>query len=407
MNVIIIHDNASITGGAQKVAITEALALKEEGIHVSYFSAVGPVEEALVQADIPVVCLGQGELKASLNGIKGKLTGSVRGLWNRQAYDQLKLIIQKYSPMDTIVHVHGWSLALSPSVFAAIAEMGFRVALTCHDYEIDCPVRTYFNYRTNKMCPHRGMSVKCLCTNCDKRSFAQKWYRVIREYIFYHFLRKCKLSLIYLSEFNKKIIDRDLRVKVGGYIVQNLIDIPETEHIDFVNNRRYLFIGRLNPEKGASIFCEAVRRAGVEADVIGAGVEFEMLKAHYPEIQFHGWMTPEQMLPVIRKARCLVMSSVWYEGAPLTIPEMQCAYAMPCIVPAPSGAVGYIQHGQNGLIFESGNIDELVFCIDQTKEDAVIRSMSDCCWETCDPEQYSAKTHTAKLLEVYEKILGE
>ena len=340
------------------------------------------------------------------HGIGQKMTGAVRGLWNRQSYKSLKKLLRTFDPSDTIVHVHGWSLALSPSIFAAASERGFPVALTCHDYEIDCPVRTYFNYRTNAMCRLKGMSARCLCTNCDKRSYAQKWYRIIRETVFYACLKKCRLTLIYLSEFNKQIIDKDLRIRADGYIVPNLIDIPKAEKIDFEKNRRYLFIGRMNPEKGASLFCEAVRKAGVQADLIGAGAEYETLKAEYPEMTFHGWMTPEQMLPVIRKTRCLILPSVCYEGAPLTIPEMQCAYAMPCIVPAPSGAVGYIRHGENGLIFESGNVDSLVSCIHQTKEDAVIRKMSDGCRENCDPGQYSSQVHTEKLLSVYEKILG-
>jgi hypothetical protein len=63
MNVIIIHDNAMITGGAQKVAITEAVALSEQGYKVIYFAAVGPIDPALLNSKVKVEILGQNELK--------------------------------------------------------------------------------------------------------------------------------------------------------------------------------------------------------------------------------------------------------------------------------------------------------------------------------------------------------
>lgn len=405
MRVVIIHDNASISGGAQKVAITEAVALADRGIDVSYFSAVGPVEFMLSDANIPVVCLNQVELKDQLCGIKNRILGFLRGLWNKESYRQLNSLLSTYDPKDTILHIHGWSLALSPSIFKVISDKRFKTVMTCHDYEINCPGRTYFNYHTNAICFAKGMSGCCIITNCDKRSYAQKIYRVIREMVFYHYARKCDLSLIYLSEFSKRLVEKDLRLKTKGYIVPNLIDIPESEEVLTSQNKLYLFIGRLNPEKGGKLFCEAITKAGVDGAVIGIGSEFASLKKQYPNITFYGWKTQQEMVPIIKHTRCLIMTSICYEGAPLTIPEIQCAYALPCIVPSPSGAADYIQHGKNGLIFRSGDLQDLMSCIGMLRDDKIVESMTNECRTTSNRDAYSREKHVDLLLTTYSEIL--
>ena len=279
--IIIVYDFAYVNGGAAKVAITEAVALADRGYDVTFFAGVGPVDEKLENAGVKVVCMEQTELKDQLNGLKGKLKGAVQGLWNNDAKNKFAELLGSYSPEDTIVHFHGWSLALSPALFSVTAKKGFKIAITTHDYEVNCPVRTYFNYNKGKLCECNAMSCKCVLTNCDKRSYAQKLYRIIRQKKLISLLRKNNVSLICLSEFNKSIIERDLRFDSKRYIVPNLIDIPPKTDTCPENNEYYLFVGRFNPEKGVEMFCDAVSKAGVKGIAIGDGDQMEDLKRKY------------------------------------------------------------------------------------------------------------------------------
>lgn len=405
MNVIIVYDFAYINGGAAGVAIAEALALAEENYHVTYFSAVGPVDPRFEQSKVEVICLNQQELKAQLGGIFPKIKGAVQGVVNPEAVSRLSELLQRFDPRDTIVHVHGCTLALSAAIFSVIKKYHFKAAYTCHDYELNCPVRTYFNYQDNTMCAAKGMSLKCICTNCDKRSRAQKLYRVFREFLLWGFLKGNDLSLIYLSEFNREIMERDLRIPCAGYVVPNVVNIPPKQKIDPASNHRFLFVGRLTPEKGVELFCQAVTRAGVEADIIGDGELYESMRQKYPNVTFHGWKTASEMIPIIQKARCYIMSSIWYEGAPLTVPELQCGYALPCIVPTPCGAQLYVEHMQNGMIYKSNDLEALVSCIEACKDDGLIRKFSENC-EKIDQEQYSGNAHIRALRKAYDSIMG-
>lgn len=362
MNVIIVYDFAYVNGGAAGVAIAEALALAEENYPVTFFSAVGPVDSRLLESSVDVICLHQQELKAQLGGPASKIKGAIQGMVNREAVSRLSSLLKGFDPKNTIVHVHGCTLALSPAIFTAIKKHHFKVALTCHDYELNCPTRTYFDYKAGAMCTLRGMSAQCVCTNCDKRSRMQKLYRVLREYMLWRFIKGSDLSLIYLSEFNKDIMERDLHFKCNGYIVPNVVNIPPKRRISPASNHRFLFVGRLNPEKGVELFCEAVTRAGVEADVIGDGELYESMREKYPNVTFHGWKTQEEMVSIIQKARCFIMSSICYDKT--LVDKVKAVYPdtvhIPYI-PAPSH-LEITSHAHIGIVFYKDDSLNRAYC---------------------------------------------
>jgi hypothetical protein len=59
--LIVVNDHAHINGGAAKVAIDSAVGFARRGWRVTFFAAVGPVEQGLVDAGVEVVLLDQPE----------------------------------------------------------------------------------------------------------------------------------------------------------------------------------------------------------------------------------------------------------------------------------------------------------------------------------------------------------
>ena len=94
MNVIIVYDFAYVNGGAAGVAIGEALALAEENYHVTFFSAVGPVDSRLLESSVDVICLHQQDLKAQLGGPASKIKGAIQGMVNREAVSRLSSLLK-------------------------------------------------------------------------------------------------------------------------------------------------------------------------------------------------------------------------------------------------------------------------------------------------------------------------
>ena len=69
-NVIVVYDFAIINGGAAKVAIQSAIALKKRGLNVVYFSATSPIDKEMVSAGIEVISLDSTDRKKSFKSYK-------------------------------------------------------------------------------------------------------------------------------------------------------------------------------------------------------------------------------------------------------------------------------------------------------------------------------------------------
>ena len=109
--VVIVNDFNYTQGGASKVAIDTARILKEENIKVIFFSAVNKEKEKI--NGVEYVSTNQNEALKEKNKIKG----AINGIYNLKAKKDFKRLLNKLDRDTTIIHVHGWTKALSSSIF--------------------------------------------------------------------------------------------------------------------------------------------------------------------------------------------------------------------------------------------------------------------------------------------------
>ena len=103
----------------------------------------------------------------------------VQGLWNSKAGRAMGDVLGNLDPHQTVVHVHGWTKALSSSVIRAALTRKFKVICTLHDYFSACPNGSFFNYATNTICELQPLSGSCITSQCDRRHYGQSyggWY---------------------------------------------------------------------------------------------------------------------------------------------------------------------------------------------------------------------------------------
>ena len=118
------------------------------------------------------------------------------------------------------------------------------------------------------------------------------------------------------------------------------------------------FVGRLSAEKGPEVFCALAARHPDELNfaIYGDGFMRPALEAeHGGHIAFHGMVT--DIAPAWRELGLLVISS-YAEGLPMVALE-----ALAAGVPVAATAVGalpeIIRHGENGWLFQPGDVDAL------------------------------------------------
>lgn len=401
-NIIVVNDFAQINGGAAKVAINSAIKLSENGLNVILFSAVLPIDPLLKNSKVKIICTNQYDILHNPN----RLSAIVQGIWNKKASKEFEDLLNMYSPEDTVIHLHGWIKALSPSILSVLADHNFKIVITLHDYFLLCPNGGLFNYKTKQICDKRPMSLSCCLCNCDVRNYKQKIWRMIRSVVQNKVIQKNKnIYLIYISELNRTVSYTFLnKLANEWYFLRNPIDITLSTQVPIKENDTYLFIGRLSAEKGIELFCKAISELGLKGEVLGDGYLKRELEVKYPNIVFHGWVSGKEKEKLISKGKALVFPSLWYEGAPLTIIEAK-AYGLPCIVPDLCAASEEIIDGNTGYIFKTGSLSSLKDTIKKFEEDDVLAIQNNI-RNDFNVTDYTLETHCKSLLSIYRQVLA-
>lgn len=401
MHILIIADHAWINGGQSRVAIESALGLAGRGHRVTYFAAVGPADERLTQAGIEVVCLGQHDIHSTPSRVKFLL----QYIWNAKAAQALAKVIAGMDRTNSVIHMHAFAKAVSPSIGPVLKRAPVPIVYTMHEFFLVCPNGGFYDYQSARTCHRTPMSAACVSTNCDSRSYAHKVMRVGRQVLINHGgLRKALGHVITISDLQQKASQPFMRDGVTYYRVSNPVDLanpgPKTSH-----KGGFLFVGRVSREKGIEHFCEAARMAGVEAVVAGDGPMLAGLKAKYPEARFLGWQKPDEVFRLLREARALVFPSVWYEGQPLTVLE-SLGMGTPVIVSDVCAGREAITDGRNGLWFKSANAADLARALNILSIDSVAAAMSEAAYADYWAAPPSLKRHLDAIEDVYAKVTG-
>jgi hypothetical protein len=222
LTIVIILDHANVTGGQAKVAFDSARGLKRAGHNPIVFAACGPIDADLEREGIEIVCLGQTDIL----GNPSRLDAAINGLWNRDAARALRHLLARVPSVNTVVHVHGWAKALSPSIAGAIEASGLPSVYTMHEYFLFCPNGGFFNYQASATCNLEPMSARCLGTNCDSRSYAQKLWRSARNAAMQHIARLPAAfdDFIAISKYQRAIVENRLPARAVLHTISNPID---------------------------------------------------------------------------------------------------------------------------------------------------------------------------------------
>jgi UDP-N-acetylglucosamine:LPS N-acetylglucosamine transferase len=150
MRIIVVSEAATISGGAEKVALTSAVALAKCGIPTTVFAGTGPIDVRL--QDIPhltVHCTGQRPYYENSDAV----LPIRQTLWNSDAALAFRSVLAIHKPSETVVHFHSYLRVHSGAVMAAALDLGFPSIITLHDYALACPGMGFYNFMCQEICP--------------------------------------------------------------------------------------------------------------------------------------------------------------------------------------------------------------------------------------------------------------
>ena len=343
-----------------------------------------------------------------------------------------------------IVHFFHLGL-LSASAIDVCHELGIPMVMTPTDFWLICP-NAQLRLPDNSLCtgPDRD-SVNCMkhavSTNQPRyvaRAFNLLPHRVVAAMIgsinrgalseswFSPFVRALSQRAGFLKERMNKLdrvivptrLMETMLVKNGlnpDKVTYSRFGIrptaPEAHEPDVTGKIRIGFIGGLTEHKGAHLLISAVRRLpqnlSIELKVYGRNDLFQKyleklrkLANGDQRIHFCGTFPNEQIGKIFAGLDVLVVPSIWYENTPLVIYSAQAA-GCPVIASNLGGIAEVVQHEQNGLLFEAGDISGLAHAIERLAQDrALLKRLSE---SAIKPK--SILEYVAELLNVYDAVL--
>ena len=399
LNVIIVCDYAFTNGGAEKVAIESALGLAAKGINVIYFSAVGPIDERMLECEnIEVICLGPSDLKGNSN----KFKGFIQCIWNQEAKKQFDTLLKRFSNENTIIHAHLWQKGLSSSIFYNVIRKNYKIIFTMHHYFLSCPNGGFYDYQKNKICNCKALTTKCIFKHCDSRGYIFKIFRLIRMLVEKKIvkLQSSIKHFIVISDLGYQVSKDTLSLDAKFYPLNNPFNINREKKVDIAKNKYYIFVGRLSVEKGVIKLAEMSKLLNLEVVIVGDGPEREKMEEINPNLKFVGWVTPEEVKGYIKNSRAMIFPTLWYEGMPMSI--LECfSQGVPAIIPHTCAATQVVKHLETGFVYKQNDFESFKECISSAENNDLLTKISQNSFNYFWDSDYSLEKHCHKLISIY------
>jgi glycosyltransferase involved in cell wall biosynthesis len=326
--IVIINDVSVARGGATGLALMSAEDFARAGHHVTWICGDAGENPMFAERGIEVVALG-GRRLLDQSGLKTLATG----LRNTAARDMVARFVTDHDTLETVYHVHGWAQILSPDLFAGLAPVAARTFVHAHDMFLACPNGVYMDYRRGEPCGRVPLSLDCLTTQCDKRNYGHKLWRVLRTSALRRHLGDGTAwagILVLHPEMVSRLTRAGYRADAIRVVRNPAIPFSATR-IRAEDNRALVYVGRLEPDKGVLALAEAARRTGVPLTLVGDGPLRPALEAMGGDITITGWTERDRIGAHVATARALVMPSRHPEPFALVIAEAA-ASGLPVLV---------------------------------------------------------------------------
>jgi glycosyltransferase involved in cell wall biosynthesis len=402
MRVIIVNDQATVNGGAAKVALLSAKELAKRGHEVHFLSGSDELSPEFKEIqNLTFHSLGRNDQTMGVSEL-------LKVGYIEATYDRLRYLISLGDPKNTVVHLHCWKTGVSSSPLKAAEDTGAKFVVTFHDYHVACPQGQFFNKQTKEICRLKPGSLACAMTHCtESRTIVPKWAELYR-----HQVQRSKGGIpdrlrhaILLSFGCERIIRPYLPKTCKIHHVDNPIQTVREARIEAEKNQTIVFSGRLSPEKDPMILLKACQKVEMPVRFLGDGPLMADLKAvGYEKATFSGWLTGDQVLEEMNRARAMVISSIWYEVKPLA-PLEAMGKGIPVVASSCTTTTEEIEKDQTGLIYLTSNVNSLAEQLQKLKDNEFVRKLSMGAYLHFWGSPPTVEHHVDQLEQTYEKIL--
>jgi glycosyltransferase involved in cell wall biosynthesis len=276
-----------------------------------------------------------------------KLLWHARDAWNSQAGARFAQILSEKQP--DVLHTHLID-GFSASIWAEAKNAGVGVIHTAHDYHLICP-RAFMLTREWNLCTKPQLGCKVY----------KNWH-----------LRTTRHVDVFASP-SQFLLDghqsAGLRSAAAAVVHNGIPQPPDSETLRRnrppESRKRFVMLTRLTAEKGIDVVLDAVARLPKDLDfevaIAGTGPLEDRVKiaaALDQRVVHLGFVDGDAKAQALTRAGYLLLPSLWYENAPVTIIEAA-AYGLGLIGSNIGAIPEFVEEGETGLLFPPGDADAL------------------------------------------------
>lgn len=328
-------------------------------------------------------------------------------IYSAEAKRKLIEVIDDFKP--DVIHMNNINFQLTPSVIYAAKKRGIPVIQTVHDYQMICPNHLLYNFDKNEICEKciKGSYGNCIKNKCIHNSFVKsvigaieaKLYSVLKTY------KKVDLFICPSYFLEEKLISANELYKGKTKTIHNFINKNKFSCQNDEGENYVAFAGRLSKEKGVEAMAQAAKiLKDYTFKIAGDGPDKACLE-NIPNVEMVGFLSGEKLTEFMRKAKVILVPSIWYENCPLSILEAQCM-GVPVVTVNSGGMSELIKDGVTGILVDTSTPEGISAGIKRAFENAQFYSTLK---ENCKKEAeniLSVETYCDILIKEYEKLIS-
>ncbi|MCX7610563.1 MAG: glycosyltransferase family 4 protein, partial [Ignavibacterium sp.] len=213
-------------------------------------------------------------------------------------------------------------------------------------------------------------------------------------------------AYLFVSQFTKsKFLEFYPDVSDRAHVIYNF----SSDFDSSINRGDYfLYIGRLDREKGLPTLLEAFREMkDIKLVIAGSGPLKELINQYNinDNIVYVGYKRGEELSLLIKNSEYVIVPSECYENLPMSVVE-SFSYSKPVISSKLGGLKELVENSSAGFLFEPKNVNDLMRVV------RIAKSISDDEYKILSNNAYqfainnfNSENFYAKLLAIYKKLI--